>query len=95
MMEDENQSVSKIREYVITCRFFFHVSYLIKYSHNILDVHIFFFFQTGDQIRFIRDDKNGYSAGENLRTGKSGLFPSYKVEHTVKAVNMPVYPEVS
>lgn len=35
--------------------------------------------QVDDQISVINNNWNGYSDGTNLRTNKSGLFPTFKV----------------
>lgn len=35
--------------------------------------------QVGDQITVAGNHWNGYSKGTNLRTGKTGLYPSFKV----------------
>ena len=35
-----------------------------------------------------------YSKGMNRRTGRTGLFPSYKVRENIDIVKFPTYPEV-
>ena len=37
---------------------------------------------------------DGMSKGTHQKTGRIGLFPSYKVVNSVQAVVMPTYPEV-
>ncbi|KAL5009035.1 hypothetical protein ScPMuIL_014616 [Solemya velum] len=36
---------------------------------------------------------NGYSKGNNKRLGKTGLFPSYKVENNLTIAKLPIYAE--
>ncbi|CAG5127665.1 unnamed protein product [Candidula unifasciata] len=48
----------------------------------------------GDVIYVAGNHWNGFSMGTNQRTSQKGLFPSYKVEDTVVAADMPIYPQV-
>ena len=50
--------------------------------------------ELGDLIGIAGNHWDGYSKGKNARTGKTGLFPSYKAVDTVVKVKMPTYPEV-
>lgn len=50
--------------------------------------------QPRDIIGIAGNHWDGYSKGKNSRTGKTGLFPSYKALDTVVRVEMPTYPEV-
>jgi len=51
-------------------------------------------FNVGDLIGIAGNHWDGYSKGKNTRTGKSGLFPSYKTVNKIERVKMPTYPEV-
>jgi glycoprotein 6-alpha-L-fucosyltransferase len=50
--------------------------------------------RVGDLIGVAGNHWNGYSKGVNRRTGKTGLYPSYKVRDYVEQVEFPVYPNV-
>ncbi|XP_058790161.1 alpha-(1,6)-fucosyltransferase isoform X2 [Phymastichus coffea] len=45
----------------------------------------------GDEIEVHGNHWDGYSKGKNLKTGATGLFPSFKVKNTIKSVNFPKY----
>lgn len=47
-----------------------------------------------DEVEVYGNHWNGYSKGRNLRTGTSGLFPSFKVKNPIKAVSFPKYEKV-
>lgn len=47
--------------------------------------------QPGDLIGIAGNHWDGYSKGMNRRTGRTGLFPSYKAEDRVSAADMPTY----
>ena len=51
----------------------------------------------GDKIRIAHKQKHnyhsGYTQGRNLRSSCLGWYPSYKVEHTLRIVKMPTYPD--
>ncbi|XP_076442953.1 alpha-(1,6)-fucosyltransferase-like isoform X2 [Babylonia areolata] len=51
-------------------------------------------FEVGDLLGIAGNHWNGYSKGTLRKTGKSGLYPSYKVENEIASVEMPTYPEV-
>ena len=46
----------------------------------------------GDLVGIAGNHWDGYSKGRNQRTGKSGLYPSFKVKDTVVKVKLPTYP---
>ncbi|KAJ8302715.1 hypothetical protein KUTeg_019111 [Tegillarca granosa] len=48
----------------------------------------------GDTIGIAGNHWDGFSKGLNRRTGKSGLYPSYKVKNKLVVVDMPTYSEV-
>ena len=47
----------------------------------------------GDLIGIAGNHWDGYSKGQNRKTGKTGLFPSYKTEDKVEIADFPTYPE--
>ncbi|XP_034945504.1 alpha-(1,6)-fucosyltransferase isoform X2 [Chelonus insularis] len=49
----------------------------------------------GDKIEVHGNHWDGYSKGRNLRTGVTGLFPSFKIKNTVSVVEFPKYPQVT
>lgn len=49
--------------------------------------------QIGDVIGLAGNHWNGYSRGQNRRTGKIGLYPSFKVREWWRIVKMPTYAE--
>ncbi|KAK7477604.1 hypothetical protein BaRGS_00031152 [Batillaria attramentaria] len=52
-------------------------------------------FESGDLLQIIGNDLSGMvSRALNLRTGKEGMFPTYKAVKEIVAVKMPTYPEV-
>nr|KAG5699105.1 hypothetical protein BaRGS_017788 [Batillaria attramentaria] len=52
-------------------------------------------FESGDLLQIIGNDLSGMvSRALNLRTGKEGVFPTYKAVKEIVAVKMPTYPEV-
>ncbi|KAL3875017.1 hypothetical protein ACJMK2_037959 [Sinanodonta woodiana] len=50
--------------------------------------------QPKDLIGIAGNHWDGYSKGVNRRTGKNGLFPSYKVKNKVLRAKLPTYEEV-
>ncbi|ELU04531.1 hypothetical protein CAPTEDRAFT_97586 [Capitella teleta] len=50
---------------------------------------------TGDHVGIAGNHWDGYSKGNNRRTGKTGLFPSYKMVEDVEIVDFPTYPEAT
>ncbi|XP_033734608.1 alpha-(1,6)-fucosyltransferase-like [Pecten maximus] len=50
--------------------------------------------EPGDSIGIAGNHWDGYSKGMNRRTGKDGLFPSYKTQSKVVIVDLPTYSEV-
>lgn len=50
--------------------------------------------EPGDSIGIAGNHWDGYSKGINRRTGKTGLFPSYKTQSKVVIVEQPTYPQV-
>ncbi|XP_046665025.1 alpha-(1,6)-fucosyltransferase [Homalodisca vitripennis] len=50
--------------------------------------------QVGEMVGVAGNHWNGYSKGRNLRTNQVGLYPSFKVEEVVEAVEFPTYPQV-
>ncbi|KAH3859244.1 alpha-(1,6)-fucosyltransferase-like isoform X2 [Dreissena polymorpha] len=52
-------------------------------------------FNAGDTVGVAGNHWDGYSKGRNAKTGKSGLFPSYKTVNKIDRVKMPTYPEVT
>ncbi|KAK7505522.1 hypothetical protein BaRGS_00003267 [Batillaria attramentaria] len=57
-------------------------------NHDVLS------FEVGDLLGIAGNHWDGFSKGTLRRTGKTGLYPSYKVVNDVVAVDMPTYPEV-
>lgn len=51
--------------------------------------------EPGDLVGIAGNHWDGYSKGMNHRTGKTGLFPSYKTREKYTIVDLPTYPEVS
>ncbi|XP_062585008.1 alpha-(1,6)-fucosyltransferase-like [Saccostrea cucullata] len=51
--------------------------------------------EPGDMVGIAGNHWDGYSKGMNHRTGKTGLFPSYKTQEKYTIVDLPKYPEVS
>ncbi|XP_052239638.1 alpha-(1,6)-fucosyltransferase-like isoform X2 [Dreissena polymorpha] len=49
-------------------------------------------FNAGDTVGVAGNYWDGYSNGKNTKTGKSGLFPSYKTVNKIDLVKMPTYP---
>lgn len=49
--------------------------------------------QPGDLIGIAGNHWDGYSKGVNRRTGKTGLFPSYKAKNKLVIVDLPTYSE--
>ncbi|ESO93492.1 hypothetical protein LOTGIDRAFT_178508 [Lottia gigantea] len=49
--------------------------------------------EVGDLVGIAGNHWDGYSKGANRRSGRSGLYPSYKVENKVMVAEMPTYPE--
>ena len=49
--------------------------------------------QPGDTLAVAGNHWNGYSKGLNKRIGRTGLYPSYKVQDKVDIVKFPTYPE--
>lgn len=50
--------------------------------------------KVGDLIEVYGNHWNGFSKGKNIRTGETGLFPSFKVVNPVKSVKFPTYKSV-
>ncbi|XP_054262328.1 alpha-(1,6)-fucosyltransferase [Macrosteles quadrilineatus] len=48
----------------------------------------------GEMVGVAGNHWDGYSKGRNLRTNQIGLYPSFKVEDVVEAVEFPTYPQV-
>ncbi|XP_023248316.1 alpha-(1,6)-fucosyltransferase [Copidosoma floridanum] len=44
-----------------------------------------------DEVELLGNHWNGFSKGRNLRTGKIGLFPSFKIKNPVKIVDFPKF----
>jgi glycoprotein 6-alpha-L-fucosyltransferase len=49
----------------------------------------------GDHVGIAGNHWDGYSKGNNRRTGRTGLYPSYKVIEDVEIVEFPTYPEAT
>jgi glycoprotein 6-alpha-L-fucosyltransferase len=49
--------------------------------------------QVGDSIGIAGNHWDGYSKGTNRRTGKMGLYPSYKAQEKWRIVNFPIFAE--
>jgi glycoprotein 6-alpha-L-fucosyltransferase len=47
----------------------------------------------GDKIGIAGNHWDGYSKGKNHRTGKIGLYPSFKVAEDIRTAVFPKYPE--
>ena len=47
--------------------------------------------KVNDIIKIAGNHWDGYSKGTSYRTGKTGLFPSYKVKEKIVRVEMPTY----
>ena len=50
--------------------------------------------QPGDHVGIAGNHWDGYSKGMNRRTGKTGLYPSYKVVEKIDIAKFPTYPKV-
>ncbi|XP_075232780.1 alpha-(1,6)-fucosyltransferase 8 isoform X2 [Lycorma delicatula] len=50
--------------------------------------------ELGDSVGAFGNHWDGYSMGRNLRTNQVGLYPSFKVQDLVEAVDFPTYTEV-
>ena len=50
--------------------------------------------EPGDLIGIAGNHWDGYSKGLNRRTGKTGLYPSYKTTDHVTTSKMPLYPHI-
>ncbi|KAK0087758.1 hypothetical protein PV325_000136 [Microctonus aethiopoides] len=48
----------------------------------------------GDKIEVHGNHWDGYSKGRNMRSGVTGLFPSFKVKNPVAVADFPKYPQV-
>ena len=51
-------------------------------------------FDVGDLVHIAGNHWDGFSKGTHNKSGKTGLYPSYKVVNVVQSVRMPTYPEV-
>lgn len=51
-------------------------------------------FNVGDRIGIAGNHWDGYSKGINHHHGKSGLFPSYKVQDVMEVADFPTYDAV-
>ncbi|KAI2654490.1 Alpha-(1,6)-fucosyltransferase [Labeo rohita] len=49
--------------------------------------------EPGDVIGVAGNHWDGYSKGINRKTGRTGLYPSYKVKEKIETVKYPTYPE--
>uniref|UniRef100_A0A8C1VDE2 Fucosyltransferase 8a (alpha (1,6) fucosyltransferase) n=1 Tax=Cyprinus carpio TaxID=7962 RepID=A0A8C1VDE2_CYPCA len=49
--------------------------------------------EPGDLIGIAGNHWDGYSKGINRKTGRTGLYPSYKVKEKIETVKYPTYPE--
>ena len=49
--------------------------------------------QIGDQIGIAGNHWDGFSKGQNRRTGKTGLFPTYKTVNKIETAPYATYPE--
>ena len=49
--------------------------------------------QEGDRIGVAGNHWDGYSMGTNQRSGKKGLFPSYKIIEKIDIADFPIYEE--
>ena len=49
--------------------------------------------EPGDTLGIAGNHWDGNSKGVNRRTGKTGLFPSYKTQNKLVIVDLPTYPE--
>uniref|UniRef100_A0A671Q8T0 Alpha-(1,6)-fucosyltransferase n=1 Tax=Sinocyclocheilus anshuiensis TaxID=1608454 RepID=A0A671Q8T0_9TELE len=49
--------------------------------------------EPGDVIGIAGNHWDGYSKGINRKTGRTGLYPSYKVKEKIETVKYPTYPE--
>ncbi|XP_014253946.1 alpha-(1,6)-fucosyltransferase [Cimex lectularius] len=50
--------------------------------------------EVGDIVGVAGNHWDGYSKGRNLRTNQDALYPSFKVENVVEAIEFPTYTEV-
>ena len=50
--------------------------------------------KVGDLVGVAGNHWDGWSKGKNLRTGESGLYPSYKTVEVFGKVNYPTFPQV-
>ena len=63
------------------------------YSHRARDSISEIDLSPGDLVGIAGNHWDGFSKGANRRTGKGGLYPSYKVMETVDVVDFPKYEE--
>jgi len=49
----------------------------------------------GDVVKVAGNHWDGFSKGHNERTGRSGVYPSYKVREKIDIVAYPTYPEAA
>jgi len=49
----------------------------------------------GDRIGIAGNHWDGFSKGRCVRTGRVGIYPSYKVREHVDIVDFPTYPEAN
>lgn len=47
----------------------------------------------GDRVTIAGNHWDGFSKGRSERTGRVGIYPSYKVREHVTVVDFPTYPE--
>lgn len=50
--------------------------------------------EQGDLVGIAGNHWDGYSKGKNLRTNQIGLYPSFKAQDRIEAVDFPAYPQV-
>ena len=68
----------------------YHVTVISHKARNKREIDL----RVGDQVVVTSNQLNGLSRGRNMRTNRRGVFPSFKVQDTVDAVEMPTYPEL-
>ena len=68
----------------------YHVAVISHKARNKWEIDL----RVGDQVVVTSNQLNGLSRGRNMRTNRRGVFPSFKVQDTVDAVEMPTYPEL-
>lgn len=63
---------------------------MVHDSHRLGEIQL----MPGDLVSIIGNQWNGYFKGRNLRTNKTGLFPSFKVKRRIVTAKFPTYSNI-